>query len=222
MARIAVLGGNGFVGQRVLEQLVDREHQVRCFSRSGHKPVHMQGDAFAWTDQVEWIKADGTELLPAHLANCDGLICVVGAPPIPRVGAKAIKRQQALNGDANVHAIGLARQLGIKHMALLGAQIPYCLRNRYFGYFLGKRDSLRAAREFASSPSYHASVVQPFFIVGRRYLKNGKAIPLDTLSKPFKPLSFGLLQDVEEIAQALVDAVFDIESNDLAKRIVAL
>ena len=222
MARIAVLGGNGFVGQRVLQQLVERQHQALCFSRSGHKPVHMQGAGFIWSDLVEWIQADGAQLLPSHLANCDGLICVVGAPPIPRVGSRAIQHQRALNADANVHAIGLARQVGIKHMALLGAQIPYCLRNRYFGYFLGKRDSLRAAREFASNPRYHASVVQPFLIVGRRYLKSGKSIPLDKLTKPFKPVCFGMLQDVEDVAEALVNAVLEIESVGLAKRIVAL
>lgn len=220
MARIAVLGGNGFVGQRVLEKLIKDGHKARCFSRTGDKPLHMSSIEFAWSDQVEWIKADGARLPPSQLEDCDGLICVVGAPPIPRLGSKAIQRQRALNAEANIKAIQLAGQVGIKRVALLGAKIPCFLRNRYFGYFLGKRDSLRAAKVFSDRQEHHAAIIQPWLIMGRRYLKNGKAIPLDILSRPFLPFSFGLLQKVEDIADALVSSVLGNECKPRVNRII--
>ena len=209
MARIAVLGGNGFVGQRVLEELVARQHHVRCFSRSGSKPIHMQNKEFAWSENVEWLKADGTELSPQQLAGCDALICLVGAPPIPRLGSQAIKKERYYNGAANVHAIKAARQAGIERLALLGARIPSFARNRFFGYFLGKRDSLREAYDFAELPKRRIFIAQPFLITGKRYLKSGKAIPLDIMLAPFQAISFGLLTSVEVIAHQLVASVIN-------------
>jgi len=53
-----VLGGSGFLGQRLCRQLVEGGFKVRSVSRTGRP----RGDAQPWWSHVEWISADvGTE-----------------------------------------------------------------------------------------------------------------------------------------------------------------
>ena len=204
---VAVLGGNGFVGQRVLEQLAGRNLQARCISRTGERPVHMHDPEYAWAEEVEWIQADGETLEKDVLAECDSLICLVGAPPIPRFTRAGIARQHRENSAANCRAIELASAVGIKRLAVLGAHLFAPARNNSFGYFLGKRDTLRAARSFGTTESNQATVVQPFLITGRRFLTNGIALPMDIVPGMFSPISLNYLKPVEDVATALVDAV---------------
>ena len=203
----AVLGGNGFVGQRVLEQLHARNMPARCISRTGSKPTHMQGDLYQWSEEIDWFKGDGEQLEPEALAGCSALICLVGAPPIPRLTAQGIAEQRHKNSTANCRAIELAKHLGIKRLAVLGAHLSAPARSEKFGYFLGKQDCLRAARQFAETDGCQATVVQPFLITGRRYLTNGKAVPLDMFPGKLAAISMDYVKPVESVANALVSAI---------------
>lgn len=204
---VAVLGGNGFVGQRVLKQLLEQNMQPRCISRTGSRPMHMSDSEYEWASSVEWVQGDGEQLQKAALEGCYGLICLVGAPPIPQLTSKGITQQRRENSIANCKAIELAKDCGITRLAVLGAHLPAPARCDKFGYFLGKRDSLRAAKEFASISGNQACVVQPFLITGRRYLPNGRAVPLDRILGPFAPLSASHLISVDAVAQALVTSI---------------
>ena len=55
--RVTVLGGNGYVGQRVCEKLVERGCDVTSISKSGKAP-----SGGAWTQQVKWVANDVTLL----------------------------------------------------------------------------------------------------------------------------------------------------------------
>ena len=52
--RVTVLGGNGYVGQRVCEKLVERGCDVTSISKSGKAP------SGAWTQSVKWVANDLT------------------------------------------------------------------------------------------------------------------------------------------------------------------
>ena len=53
--RVTVLGGNGYVGQRVCEKLVARGCDVTSISKSGKAP-----SGGAWTQSVKWVANDLT------------------------------------------------------------------------------------------------------------------------------------------------------------------
>jgi len=205
--RALIVGGNGFVGQHVMALLAQQGWQLGCISRSGDKPKHLQGADFAWTESVEWLRADGTELLEQDITGYSALVCLVGAPPVPTLTQKAIATQRKLNAAANLNVIRLARTTSVERLVLVGAHIPRGLRSPIAGYFLGKRDCYREARRFAEIPGKSACVIQPPLIVGDRFTRNGLRIPLHKILKPLQGLPFTTVMPVETIAQVIVNFV---------------
>jgi uncharacterized protein YbjT (DUF2867 family) len=55
-ARIAVIGATGYVGGRLVPQLVDAGHRVRCLARDPHRLDHIE-----WRDRVEVVAGDVLE-----------------------------------------------------------------------------------------------------------------------------------------------------------------
>lgn len=205
--RALVLGGNGFVGQHVLALMAHNGWQLSAVSRSGEKPAHLHGDDYAWAEAVEWISADGRKLSEQDIDGYDALICLVGAPPIPTLTQAAIETQRALNAAANVNVIRQAKGTSIARLALVGAHIPSAVRHLIAGYFLGKRDCYRAARDFAAIPGKSACVLQPPLIVGERFTRKGTRIPLGKITSPLKALPLMTVVQVETIARQIVEFV---------------
>jgi nucleoside-diphosphate-sugar epimerase len=200
--KIAVFGGNGFVGTRVARSLLARDVCAVCLSRTGHKPLHL-GDQ-RWSESVRWCKGDASEPDAQLLQRLDGLVTLVGSPPIPTFSKEAYNNQVFINGTANAEAIRGAGEAGIKRVVLLGAQIPFFMRGRSFGYAQGKKIAMQAARDFSELSSEHrAIVIQPGMIYGRRYKKNGNFIPLDTIFKPISWIMPWQLVSVEKVAERI-------------------
>ena len=74
--RVTVLGGNGYVGQRVCEKLVARGCDVTSISKSGKAP------SGAWTQSVKWVANDLTrgsrQELEAAVGQPDVAVSCVG------------------------------------------------------------------------------------------------------------------------------------------------
>ena len=75
--RVTVLGGNGYVGQRVCEKLVERGCDVTSISKSGKAP-----SGGAWTQSVKWVANDLTrgsrQELEAAVGQPDVAVSCVG------------------------------------------------------------------------------------------------------------------------------------------------
>lgn len=205
--KVAVLGGSGFVGQRVCQYLADNEIACVSFSRRG-KPGYIRGEGFEWAEKVNWLKLDGANTTAEDLCGVDVLVCCVGAPPIPKFTRRTIELQRYQNAEPNLAAINAAEQVGVSTILVVSAQIPWFLRSKFFGYYHGKQQVLEALARFREKAETNVAIAfKPFTIYGRRYLDNGKVIPLDRLLGPFSPLSLGYLLSVEQVAKSIVAAI---------------
>ena len=95
--RVTVLGGNGYVGQRVCEKLVERGCDVTSISKSGKAP-----SGGAWTQSVKWVANDLTrgsrQELEAAVGQPDVAVSCVGTVGFDGRGL------ELGNGVANVRA----------------------------------------------------------------------------------------------------------------------
>lgn len=200
--KIVVYGGNGFVGTRVAEALLATDVCAVCVSRTGHKPLHL-GDQL-WSESVRWCKGDACKPDTQLLGRLDGLVTLIGSPPLPTFSKRAYEEQLFVNGTTNVQAIKAAGEAGIKRVVLLGAQLPFFMHREGCGYAYGKKIAMQAAKEFSELSSEHrAIVIQPGLIYGRRYQKNGKSIPLDTIFKPMSWIMPSYFISVEKVAERI-------------------
>ena len=115
-----------------------------------------------------------------------------------------------MNGQANINAIKVAEESGVRRLVLLGAKIPCFLRTSRFAYFQGKRMAKRQARSFAKIEPRSAVVFEPGVVVGRRFLKNGNAIALDLFLAPFLKLMPSQFIDINRLAKRVAKEAINI------------
>jgi len=203
-AKVIIYGGNGFVGTHVAKRLVEANAYAVCLSRTGHKPIHLQDEE--WSSQACWSKGDASAPDSKLLASADCLICLVGSAPLPTFSQASYNEKVFTNGTANANVIKAAAEAGIKKVILLGAKIPWPLRRDSFAYTKGKNLALNAASEFAQLSEQHTAVVlQPGMIYGKRFLANGKSIPLNTLLGPIPHIMPGQFVSVETVANRIIE-----------------
>lgn len=204
--RVAIYGGNGFVGTHLARKLVSAKAKVTCISRSGAMPSQLEHSA--WSKQVQWLQGDASQPDLAMLKAIDVLVSVVGAPPLPTFSHTAYQRAVFNNGTTNATAISAAADAGIKRVVLLGAQIPALLHGRWFGYARGKQVALDAAEAFSQLTAEHSAVViQPGGIYGKRHTKSGRELPIDWLLGPLAKLLPSQLISVDRVAARLAQEV---------------
>jgi len=153
--KVVVLGGNGFVGSRVVEALVARGAEVVSVSKSG-KPA-----AIAGADKVTWTKADVlTADFSETFSGADAVISCVGV-----IGGSD-EYMQTGNGATNVAAAKAAAAAKVPKFVYVSVAsiVPAAVDGIALkGYFAGKREAEAAiAAEFPGT----SVVVGPSFIYG--------------------------------------------------------
>jgi len=210
LKKVAIYGGNGFVGTHCAEQLHKLGADVVCLSRTGHKPIHLKDQA--WSHEVRWCKGDAADPCQTLLSTIDTIVCAVGSPPLPTFSAAAYQHQLHMNGSSCIKAMAAAKDAGVMRVVLLGARIPLPMKTERFAYYKGKQSALDAARRFAQESDQHSSVVlQPGMITGKRALSNGNFIRLDWLTAPFSPFMPWQFVSVERVAMRVADAALNIK-----------
>ena len=210
--KIAIFGGNGFVGSHIAKELSSRGVCVVCVSRTGHKPAHLRSEQ--WSENVRWCKGDASQADDDCLKQVDVLISAVGSPPIPTFSSAAFDQQLFANGTCNIKLIESAQNAGIKRLVLIGANVPWPLNRDSFAYAKGKRLSLEAAEQFSKQSSEHSALVlQPGAVTGKRYTANGKCIPLDKLLGPFAIIMPWQFVSAERIANRIADELLSPSHN---------
>lgn len=217
--KAVLIGGNGFVGTEVVKRLVEKEWTPLCVSRSGHKPRHLENQA--WADNAKWLSASDSVAVSAGFLGAEVLVCLVGSPPLPTFSQKAYAQQLKQNSEPNLEAISRAMESSVLQLVVLGAHLPRIMDCDRFAYAKGKRLCLDAAKTFAaSSETKGAAVLQPTAIYGTRHTAEGKAIKLETLMSPLSKLQ-GMMPDpiqrllpeqlvsVEAVADMVVRAALD-------------
>ncbi|CAM9257073.1 unnamed protein product [Ectocarpus sp. 4 AP-2014] len=157
---VVVLGGNGFVGSKVCELLVEAGATVTSVSRSGSKPDKWAAGQ-SWVDKVSWTKGDPTAGdLSAVFGKAAAVISCVGV-----IGGSDEEMEKG-NGDVNVQAARQAANgkagrfvyVSVSHL------VPEAVGGAAFkGYFDGKS---RAEEAIAKSFPSTGVLIKPTFIYG--------------------------------------------------------
>lgn len=106
--KLLILGGNGFLGQELIQSAIKKDYDVTYLSRhSGNGPIFSH-------PKVTYLKGD-----IFHALSCDKeqtYDCVIDC-----VGTIHPKYLQSLNVDATKEAIILSQKLSIKHFVYISA-----------------------------------------------------------------------------------------------------
>ncbi|ARN74820.1 SDR family oxidoreductase [Oceanicoccus sagamiensis] len=169
-APIIVYGGNGFVGSAICELVVEQGIPCISVSRRGLAPTHLKPLGALWADAVRWLQGDALAPDITLLQGARAIISLVGSPPLPTFSQSAFDHQLMMNGTSQVRVIQAAKEAGVNRLVMMGADIPALLQTDSFAYYLGKKQTLTAAKTFAaSSKNRQAAVLQPAGIYGTRY-----------------------------------------------------
>jgi nucleoside-diphosphate-sugar epimerase len=171
--QVTVVGGTGFVGSRVCQQLVAKGASVKSVSKTGTVPKWCSGEP--WTKDVTWVAADLTgnndnaedALLDAAVGTPDAIVSCVGV-----VGTDAEKLVQG-NGATNVAAFASAKRGGKLTRSVLvsvSSEVAACkdnwLPDFFGGYFEGKQMAEDAAMDAVQNDAAKVCIVKPTFIYG--------------------------------------------------------
>jgi len=168
---ITVVGGTGFVGSRVVKNLVESGAAVTSVSKSGRVPAWCADES--WTTEVAWVANDLTrgarENLEAAVGSPDVLVSCVGSVGFDMQGLILG------NGIANVAATKAAAKAGCCRFVVVSvaSEVAACegswLPGFFSGYFKGKgmaEAAMKGAAFNAAGDGGAVCVVRPTFIYG--------------------------------------------------------
>lgn len=219
LGRVVTYGGSGFVGSKIVEKLARHGFQVTSVSRTGACPMHLESEQSSeWMANVDWVSGDALEPDAKCMQGADAVITLVGLPPLPNLSEESFNQAVAINGTANARVIKTAQDAGVQNVLLVSAHVPWLIQSEKFGYWVGKKIGLTAAKEFSEKTGSTAIVLKPSAIYGTRHTKGGTPIPLGWVMGPvafihnhlpsfvaqFLPHPF---TSVDQVAQAALDTV---------------
>ena len=116
--KIFLTGSTGFVGKRILQDLLENKYQARCIVRQG------SGQKFAQNKDIDIVLGDITDAgsLTGKLAGCDAVINLVGI--IREFPGKGITFEK-LHYEGTANLVRAAREQGVRRfiqMSALGAR----------------------------------------------------------------------------------------------------
>ncbi len=176
---VFVAGGTGFMGRRMIEELLRRGHRVRALVRPGSEKKVPTGCEAATGDALS---ADSMALMASH---ADVFVQLVGtAHPNPAKGEQ-FRSVDFVAGCAGADA---AVRAGVKQFVYVSVAHPAPIMKSYV--------AVRAAvEEHIRKSGLHATILRPWYVIGP-----GRRWPL--LIKPLYAL-MSLIPTTRESAQRL-------------------
>ncbi|XP_009363177.1 uncharacterized protein At1g32220, chloroplastic isoform X1 [Pyrus x bretschneideri] len=172
--KLLVLGGNGFVGSHVCREALGRGLSVASLSRSGRSKLHD-----SWANTVTWHQGNllSLESLKDAFNGVTSVISCVG-------GFGSNSYMYKINGTANINAIRVAAEQGVKRFVYISAADFGVANYLLQGYYEGKR---AAETELLTKFPYGGVILRPGFIYGTRTVGSVK-IPLGVIGSPLEML----------------------------------
>ncbi|KAJ8774996.1 hypothetical protein K2173_020000 [Erythroxylum novogranatense] len=170
--KLLVLGGNGFVGSHVCREALSLGLLVSSLSRSGRSSVHD-----SWADSIVWHQGD--LLSPDSIKHAmDGVTSVISC--VGGFGSNSYMYK--INGSANINAIKVAREQGVKRFVYISAADFGLVNYVLHGYYDGKRST---ESELMKSFPHGVVSLRPGFIHGTRKVGNIN-LPLSIIGAPLE------------------------------------
>lgn len=211
--RITVVGASGFLGTRVVAELVRRGHGATAVARTARPGVDRAMDVTAATD----------EELRAVLAGHDGVVFAAGVDDrnLPRTPAY---RAFHHGNVVPVHRLlAAAREVGVSRAVVLGSYFSYFARERPEWDLARRNPYIRSRVEqarVARTSGLPVAVLEIPFVFGRVGEKRpGWAGPLVRLARSRLPLAVppgGTAgTSVDRVAEAAVTALEEASGADI-------
>jgi dihydroflavonol-4-reductase len=171
--RVFVTGGNGFIGSRVVRELIAAGHQPRCLVRSGSSARRLDGLA------IEIVAGDvrDRDSLARGLSGCAAAIHLASVSSWNDI-ASPLMRQVVVEGTANLLAAMRASAVlravyvssatainGSSRAQLHDEESPFTLAGAGFAYALAKREAEGLCRA-AGSAGLEVVTVNPAEVYG--------------------------------------------------------
>ena len=176
--KVLVLGGSGFVGSRVCQELLRQGKAVVAVNRRGQPSSR----SHPWAARVDWVRGDALEPEGWRplLGEVGAVVSAVGG-----FGDFSDAQLRRLCGEANVVAVQEAKAAGVPRFAFISAHAYPFLRGRVLkGYWEGKQmveDALDA--EYPEGGVY----LRPGFIHGTKAV-GALTVPLGLVGAPLEAL----------------------------------
>lgn len=117
--RILVVGGSGFLGYHIVKALLNRQHQVSLFCRSGGHAQTLFGDS------VNYVHGDLELFLDINFSQCfdniDAVVYAAGIDERTETQGDPYRFFYRENVTTCVQFIDKAKQHGVKHAVILGS-----------------------------------------------------------------------------------------------------
>jgi nucleoside-diphosphate-sugar epimerase len=111
MKKVLVIGGGGYVGCVLVEELLAKGYSVRIFDRM----FFGRGPARDFLDSVELVEEDMREFQESHVEDCGAVINIGGLSNDPTAEFNP-KANEELNTHASIHVAQVAKRAGIPRM----------------------------------------------------------------------------------------------------------
>lgn len=176
MARLIVIGGNGWIGSAICRAALRKGASVVSVSRSGAPSEHLEDSLKA---QIKWQKSpESPDDMKSLLEGATGVVSTVGSFGNPPLNSDSMFQ---LNGVANATIAQNVADAGVQHFVFISAhQYPIAKQTLLSGYYKGK---IHAEETIAQLPFESKTILRPGFVSGKR-----GAVPLYLLGTPLSIL----------------------------------
>lgn len=148
--RIFITGGTGYLGRRLIPELLRRGHQVRALARPGSERKLPHGCEVAVGDALR------AETFTGRIAPADTFIQLVGVAHPGPAKAKQFREVDLVSAKAGITA---AKKAGIGHFIYVSVAQPAPMMKAY--------QAVRAEAEATlRTTGMNATVLRPWYILG--------------------------------------------------------
>ena len=150
MANVFVTGGTGYIGQRLIPELLARGHAVRALVRAGSEGKLPAGAAAVRGNALD------RATFAAHVAPSDTFVQLVGVPHPSPAKARQFREVDLVSVTGSVAA---ARDAGVRHFVYLSVAQPAPVMRDYVAV---RAEGERLIRESGMA----ATFIRPWYVLG--------------------------------------------------------
>ena len=207
--RVAIIGGTGFVGSYIVDELLEQRHEVSLLVRQGSEyKVRQSGSVRVVTGSI-----DSATSIGDLVAGCDAVIYCVGIlREFPRKGITF----ETTQFDGVASTIDAAQKNGVRRFLLMSANGVKNPGTRY-------QETKKRAEDLVLASDLDATIFRPSVIFGdpRGQMEFATQLFRDMVEKPIpavgffsglNPASGAVLMSpvhVEDVARAFVNSLTD-------------
>ncbi|MDB6147053.1 MAG: NAD-dependent epimerase/dehydratase [Spartobacteria bacterium] len=147
---VFVTGGTGYIGRRLIPELLERGHQVRALVRSGSEKKLSPGAEGVLGDAL---RADS---YTSAIAPADTFVHLVGVPQPSPAKAAEFRVVDLVSIEVATKA---ARESGIRHFVYVSVAQPAPVMNAFI-------EVRRRGEELVRMTEIDATVVRPWYVLG--------------------------------------------------------